>query len=136
MKLFKLLITTPDRVYYEGEVYQVTVMQADGVRQILSGHIPAIGVIVSGKCSFTDARKIKRIFITSDGILNVTKDLVTISASTVQSEKAYEKAQEDAENEQNKEIERRKKSREEYVRSKVEMAKSLSGKKADSINNN
>lgn len=135
MKLFKLLITTPDRVYYEGEVYQVTVMQSDGVRQILADHIPSIGIIVGGKCSFTDARKIKRIFITSDGILNVTKDLVTVSAAIVQSEKAYAKSQEDSENEQIREIERRKKSREEYVRNKVELAKSLSGKKSESINN-
>lgn len=131
MKLFKLLITTPDRVYYEGEVYSLTVNQADGVTQVLADHIQAIGLIVKGRCSFVDARKIKRFFMTDDGIMSITKEGVTISSLIVQSEKAYEKDVEDSENERIKEIERRRKSREEYVRSKLEMAKSLTGRKND-----
>lgn len=129
MKLFKLLIHTPDRVYYEGEVYQVTVRQTDGIRQILADHIPSIGQIVQGRCSFTDPRKIERFFMTDDGILYISRDLVTISSSVVQSERAYHQdaleREHEAENEQN----RKRKSREQYALSKLEMAKALTGKK-------
>lgn len=131
MKLFKLVITTPDRVYYDGEVYSLTVNQADGVTQVLADHANAIGLILKGRCNYVDARNIKRYFMTDDGILSITKDGVTITSSIVQSEKAYEKAVEDSENERIKEVERRRKSREEYVRSKLEMAKSLTGRKND-----
>ncbi len=128
MKLFKLLINSPDRIYYEGEVYQVTVRQTDGIRQILADHIPAVGQIVQGRCSFTDARKIERFFMTDDGILNITHDLVTVSSSLVQSERAYQQDIKEKENEAVNEQNRRRRSREEYALSKLEMAKALTGK--------
>lgn len=131
MEKFAIELFTPEHMYYKGDVYQLTVWQSDGVRQILANHEPSIGTIVAGRCSFIDAKKIKRTFITGDGIISITRECTSVSSVTIQSERAFEKAQEDLENDSQRESIRRKKSREEYVRSKLEMAKSLSGKKDD-----
>lgn len=135
MKKFNLVLLTPERTYYKGEVYQVTVHQSDGVVQILADHEPSTGVIVHGFCSFTDGRNIKRTFITKGGFVSVTKEKVTISSTEIYSERAFEKAVEDEENERKKEVERRHKSREEYVRTRLELAKSLSSGKSKKMDN-
>lgn len=135
MKKFNLVLLTPERTYYKGEVYQVTVNQSDGVVQILADYEPSTGVIVGGFCSFTDVRNIKRTFITKSGFINVTREKVIISSTEIYSERAFAKAVEDEETERKKEVERRHKSREEYVRSRLELAKSLSSKKVKKIDN-
>lgn len=135
MKRFNLTLLTPERTFYKGEVYQVTIHQEDGITQILADHEPSTGVIVAGFCSFTDARNIKRTFITKNGIVHISRDGVIVSSTSIQSEKAFEKSVEDSENERKKEIERRHKSREEYVRSRLELAKALSGKKKNNQDN-
>ena len=135
MKKFSLVLLTPERTYYKGEVYQLTVRQSDGVVQILADHEPSTGVIVDGFCSFVDGRNIKRTFITKSGFVNVTREKVTVSSTEIYSERAFEKAVEDEENERQKEIERRHKSREEYVRTRLELAKSLSSGKTKNIDN-
>lgn len=129
------MLLTPERTYYKGEVFQVTVHQSDGIVQVLADHEPSTGVIVEGFCSFTDARNIKRTFITKSGFINITRERVTISSTEIYSERAFEKAVEDEETARKKEVERRHKSREEYVRSRLELAKSLSSKKTQNIDN-
>lgn len=135
MKKFNLTLLTPERIYYKGEVYQVSVHQEDGLTQILADHEPSTGLITEGFCNFTDGRNIKRIFVTKSGFVNIERDKVTISSTEIYSERAYEKAIEDAENNRKKEIERRHKSRDEYVRTRLELAKSLSSKNTKKIDN-
>jgi F-type H+-transporting ATPase subunit epsilon len=83
MKNFKLEISTPDGMRYDGDAVQVSVRGIGGDLAILAGHIPFCTALGKGECRVYIGEEGKEIRKAScgGGMLIVTKENVRILAS-------------------------------------------------------
>ncbi len=86
--MFHLSIVTPEKSYFEGEIKSLVVPGTEGYLGILSQHAPLITALMPGKIEFRDEHDQVCIMAVSGGFLEVSNNLATILADTV--EKAEE----------------------------------------------
>jgi F-type H+-transporting ATPase subunit epsilon len=81
MSTFKLRVITPEKVFYEGEVAQITVKTTKGERGFLAHHINYCAILPSGeiRIKFTDGTT--RSGAVSTGTFNFHDNEATILAS-------------------------------------------------------
>ncbi|MGN1411750.1 MAG: ATP synthase F1 subunit epsilon [Oscillospiraceae bacterium] len=81
MSTFKLKVITPERVFFDGEVVQVTVRTTEGMVGILANHINYCAILPSSemKIKFSN-NDIKEVAVSS-GTIKVFNNTVTILAS-------------------------------------------------------
>jgi len=82
--MFHLSIVTPEKSYYEGEIKSLVVPGTEGYLGILSHHAPLITALMPGKIEFRDENDEVNIMAVSGGFLEVSNNLTTILADTVE----------------------------------------------------
>lgn len=83
MSSFHLQIVSPDGMFFDGNVKQVSLRTIDGDVSILSGHIPYLTAIGAGECRvYLEDSTSPRRAACIGGFLNVTKEKCLISATT------------------------------------------------------
>jgi len=82
--MFHLSIVTPEKSYYEGEIKSLVVPGTEGYLGILSHHAPLITALMPGKIEFRDENDKINIMAVSGGFLEVSNNLTTILADTVE----------------------------------------------------
>ena len=134
MSTFKLILRTPETVVFEGDVTLLRVNQADGSRSFLAGHEDCLGNIAEGVCKYVQEDGTEKRFVTSDGFFLIKKRVVSVNAPIID-------YGDDVETVMNKyaitsgELRSRYlKSRAAYVSGKIELSKSIAGKKQSGEN--
>ena len=82
--MFHLSIVTPEKSYYEGDIKSLVVPGTEGYLGVLSHHAPLITALMPGKIEFRDEHDEVNIMAVSGGFLEVSNNLATILADTVE----------------------------------------------------
>lgn len=77
-KKFHLKIITPDRELYSGNVVSLNCETTDGKRGILPNHWPMLSVLIPTETTFQDIDGDKKHVFTSDGVIKVNRNQVTM----------------------------------------------------------
>lgn len=81
MSTFKLKVITPEKVFFEGEILQVTVKTTEGMVGILANHINYCAILPSGEMTIKlPDNTIKKVAVSS-GSIKVSKEKTVILAS-------------------------------------------------------
>ena len=77
-KNFKLIIVTPEKIIYDGEVSSIVAPGDLGYLGILADHAPIITSLTTGKLEITDPNGAKNTMMISGGVMEVVKNTATI----------------------------------------------------------
>ena len=77
-KNFKLIIVTPEKIIYDGEVSSIVAPGDLGYLGILADHAPIITSLTTGKLEITDPNGAKNTMMISGGFMEVVKNTATI----------------------------------------------------------
>ena len=77
MNTFRLKVSTPEGLKFDGEAERIVVRGALGDLAVLAGHIPMITTIREGVCRVVTADGETRTGTTHGGILTVGRDATT-----------------------------------------------------------
>lgn len=77
--LFKLIIISPDRTFYEGDVKMVEMVTTEGEIGVLKGHIPLTSIMKPGIVTIKEENETKRAAV-HEGFVEILQDRVTIMA--------------------------------------------------------
>ncbi|MGL5634420.1 MAG: ATP synthase F1 subunit epsilon [Sarcina sp.] len=103
MKVFNLVIATPEEVVYEGEVKSLKAKTSFGEFQMYSEHEPFVASLRPYKLTIVDKDQNKIEFISSEGMLETKGDSVIICVNSIENKedidlerakKAFERANE------------------------------------------
>ena len=83
--MFHLSIVTPEKSFYEGNIKSLVVPGTEGYLGVLSQHAPLITALMPGKIEFRDENDEVNIMAVSGGFLEVSNNIATILADTVES---------------------------------------------------
>ncbi len=83
--MYKLVIVTPEKRFYEDEVSSLIAPGSLGYLGILTDHAPLITELVPGKLTVKDSEGQEKVFALSGGFLEVLKNNVTILADSIES---------------------------------------------------
>lgn len=83
-KLFRLEVISPDRIFYENDVYMVEYNTTEGQVGILAEHIPMTQILAPGVLTITEDENSQRIAALHEGFVEITQDKVTILAESVE----------------------------------------------------
>jgi len=83
--MFHLSIVTPEKSFYEGDIKSLVVPGTEGYLGVLSQHAPLITALIPGKIEFRDKNDEVNIMAVSGGFLEVSNNIATILADTVES---------------------------------------------------
>jgi F-type H+-transporting ATPase subunit epsilon len=78
----KLEITTPEQIYFSGEVTSVTLPGTNGLFTVWENHAPLISSLTKGKISYT-VEKIEKELDIDGGFAEVSKNIVTVCLELV-----------------------------------------------------
>ena len=81
MKNFKLVISSPEGKIYDGNTVRLSVRGIEGELAIMAGHIPFITIVKAGECRIEDEKGERKNFLTSGGLLSVSKEVVSLFSS-------------------------------------------------------
>ncbi|MGL4740514.1 MAG: ATP synthase F1 subunit epsilon [Sarcina sp.] len=84
MKVFNLVIATPEDIIYEGEVKSLKAKTSFGEFQMYSEHEPFVASIRPYKLTIVDKDQKRIDFITSEGMLETKGDSVIICLNSVE----------------------------------------------------
>lgn len=84
LKTFKLLINTPDRVFYHDDATMVELATTEGEIGIYADHIPLTSVIVPCVLVIHGADGTQKKAALIDGIVEILKDKVTVLAENAE----------------------------------------------------
>lgn len=79
-KNYRLVIVTPGKIIYDGEVTSIIAPGELGYLGVLADHAPLITSLKHGNLEVTDSSGAKNTMMISDGFLEVVKNTVTILA--------------------------------------------------------
>ena len=77
---FHLKITSPDRVFYEGEVTMVEINTTEGQIGVLANHIPLTSVLSPGVCYIHGPDGEPKVCAVHGGFFEILQDSMTILA--------------------------------------------------------
>ena len=101
--MFKLSVGSPERDLYEQEVQGIVGPGSEGYLGVRSNHAPLISSLAPGKITITESDEKQRIAAVSGGFIEVSDNVATILAETVEfveeidldrARTAYERAKE------------------------------------------
>lgn len=127
IKLFHVVLRTPERIVYEGSIQSLSLLQEQGRITFLANFVKSFGNITEGLCSFVDEDGAKRTFITSNGFFTVDSNVIVVNAPIIEFGDSVEKVMAEKNSEIQERVEKHSRSRKEYTKSKMEMAKNLTG---------
>ncbi|MDP4239668.1 MAG: F0F1 ATP synthase subunit epsilon [Bacteroidota bacterium] len=78
----KLEITTPEQIYFSGEVTSVTLPGTNGLFTVWENHAPLISSLTKGKISYM-VEKIEQELDIDGGFAEVSKNIVTVCLELV-----------------------------------------------------
>ncbi len=81
-KNFKLIIVTPEKKIYDGEVTSVIAPGDLGYLGVLADHAPLITSLKQGNLEITDPGGAKNTMVITGGFMEVVKNTVTILADS------------------------------------------------------
>ena len=82
--MFHLSIVTPEKSFYDGNIKSLVVPGTEGYLGVLSQHAPLITALIPGKIEFRDENDEVNIMAVSGGFLEVSNNIATILADTVE----------------------------------------------------
>ena len=77
MKLFPLVISSPDGDLFRGDILKITLRGSEGDLAILAGHIPFVTAVKAGKVKI-ELDDEDRFGMTDGGLLSVSESTVTL----------------------------------------------------------
>ena len=77
---FHLKITSPDRVFFEGEVTMVEINTTEGQIGVLPNHIPLTSVLAPGACYLHVPEGLPKVCAIHGGFFEILQDSMTILA--------------------------------------------------------
>ena len=80
---FRLKIITPERVFYEGDVYMVEFNTTEGEIGVYKGHVPMTVIINPGILTISEEEKAMNAALHS-GFVEILQDKVTILAEIIE----------------------------------------------------
>ena len=80
---FELIVNTPDRQFYHGDVNMVELVTSEGEIGVYAEHIPLTAVIVPGVMKIHEDGQIKKAAV-HGGIIEILKDKVTVLAEVAE----------------------------------------------------
>ncbi len=80
---FELIVNTPDRQFYHGDVDMVELVTSEGEIGVYAEHIPLTAVIVPGVMRIHEDGQIKKAAV-HGGIIEILKDKVTVLAEVAE----------------------------------------------------
>ena len=83
-KLFRLEVISPDRIFYENDVYMVEYNTTEGQVGILAEHIPMTQILAPGVLTITEDENSQRMAALHEGFVEITQNKVTILAESVE----------------------------------------------------
>lgn len=83
MKTFRLLVNTPDRVFYNDDATMVELVTSEGEIGVYAEHIPLTSVLVPCVMSIHTDGDIKKAAV-HGGIIEILKDKVTVLAEVAE----------------------------------------------------
>jgi F-type H+-transporting ATPase subunit epsilon len=81
MNTFKLKVITPEKVFFEGDIAQLTVKTTEGNEGFLAHHINYCAILPSGEMKITFPDNSSRSGAVSSGVLKFSDNTATILAS-------------------------------------------------------
>ncbi|MBQ9276796.1 MAG: hypothetical protein IJ226_04295 [Clostridia bacterium] len=127
MKLFQVVLRTPDKVVFEGEISSLTITQSDGYTTFLAGFENSFGTFVSGVQKLVDEKNVQTSFVTENGVFVVENGTLTLNSALIVQGDDPVSVLGQIESEREERKLKHERSRKEYSKSKMEMAKSLLG---------
>ncbi len=79
MKEMHLVIVSPERMVFDGEVSQVTLPGQVGEFQMLKKHAPLISALAAGKLTYTSGTEMQSLNI-SGGFVEVSNNQISVCA--------------------------------------------------------
>lgn len=83
-KTFHLTVTTPDRVFYEGDVIMVELNTTEGQIGVLKNHIPLTGVLAPGVCYLHESSEEIKVCAIHRGFFEILQNSMTILAEVAE----------------------------------------------------
>lgn len=83
-KTFHLTITTPNRVFYEGDVIMVELNTTEGQLGVLREHIPLTSVLAPGACYIHESSDEIKVCALHSGFVEILQDSMSILAEVVE----------------------------------------------------
>lgn len=80
---FELIVNTPDRQFYHGDVDMVELVTSEGEIGVYAEHIPLTAVIVPGVMRIHEDGQVKKAAV-HGGIIEILKDKVTVLAEVAE----------------------------------------------------
>lgn len=81
MNTFKLVINTPEKTVYSGEVDSILAPSSDGYLGVMANHAPMISTIVAGVLKISGDMADKYMVV-GDGVMHIAKNSVRILTDT------------------------------------------------------
>ena len=125
MKLFHVVLRTPEKIVFEGEVQSLSLMQEEGRMTFLANFVKSFGSVKEGLCHFVDDSGDKKRFVTSNGFFTVDKNVFILNAPIIEFGDSVEKVMTMKNAEIQERVQKHSRSRKEYTKSRMEMAKNL-----------
>ncbi len=79
----KLVVLTPEKEYFNGEITSIKVPGIAGRFEILSGHAPIVSALQKGGVSITKVEGGNETFMITGGFIEVLKNEVAVLASGI-----------------------------------------------------
>ncbi len=124
MATFNLKIFSPYGVHYEGPAEAITLRTATGDMSVWANHANTVTALDTGKCTVTIDGE-KRYAACSRGVVNVTKNVVTVLAARFEWKEDIDLERSLAELEQHKEELKNAKDEKEIIRAKIRIKREL-----------
>ncbi len=82
MNTFHLIISSPDGNKFDGDAVMLSLRGTEGDLAVMAGHVPFVTAVKKGKCEITLPDETVMGATLDGGLLNVSKDLVTLLSSS------------------------------------------------------
>ncbi len=83
-KMFRLEIVSPEKVFYDNDVYMVEYNTTEGEVGVLAGHIPMTQILAPGVLTITESEDKVRKAALHAGFVEITPEKVTMLAESVE----------------------------------------------------